>query len=70
MKKAVLFSTEYKGYKLGYVADVDGMADITVRKKGATKMMVGRIIQMSEEDLRKWFKQWVDGAEYESNISD
>lgn len=70
MKNAVLFSTEYKGYKLGYVADFDGMANITVRMAGSSKKMVGRIIPMPEEELEKWFKEWVDGVENESNISD
>ena len=64
--KAIL-KIKYKDYTLGYVADVDGMADITIRKKGATKMIIGRIIQMPEEDLRKRFKQWAEEIENESD---
>lgn len=63
----VILKIEYKDYKMGYVATLDGMADIFVRKKGETKMMIGQIKQMPEEDLRKLFKQWVDGVENESD---
>ena len=49
---------EYKDYTMGYAAGLDDMADIFVRKKGSTKMMIGRIKQMPEEDLRQLLKQW------------
>lgn len=66
--KAII-KIEYKDYTLGYVARLNGMADITVRKKGSTKMMIGQIIQMPEEYIRKWFEQLVDGKENESDIN-
>lgn len=63
----VAYYTEYKGYQLYYLVTTNGMADITIFKRGSTKMLVGKILQMPREEIDEWFKQYIDGVKEDTN---
>ena len=55
-----IFKYTYKGYVLKYVAILDDLVDITIKKSGSKGFKIGQMMQMPEEDVKKWFEEYVE----------